>query len=336
MAVAGGAGYFAIKKNAGKVVQNPAAQEQKTDETASWKTYVNEYYGFEFKYPASHTVFETANQEKQVLIPATKMSEMVEFAENESHVFCCEPATIFIDRVYHPEDKINLQGKDVLFKEKKAKELIGSGALGDPYRVLRVYVNGFNLNIVQNQKSNLLDAILSTFKFIESQGTNTDVTSQWEIYTNSEYGFTFRYPFGLVVGRKSPSSVLGTYDNKVPGIYLGSTVLVPAAGREDFYSIYERAFATQEERRESLEKASGPWAGCYKYSVPNIEASVKIVDCIGEGGPAVYGLIEKGNKHVYIDGYSGGWAGQYGEEAPTGPSTREQLETILSTFRFTN
>jgi len=55
--------------------------------------------------------------------------------------------------------------KDVVFNGRNAKEIDGTGALGSPYKIIRIPVGQFDLTIIENQKSALLDQVLSTVTF---------------------------------------------------------------------------------------------------------------------------------------------------------------------------
>lgn len=73
-------------------IKNSVAQ----DETAGWKTYRNEKYGFQIKYPDNHTAWKSIDQKKEVLIPAGIDSEFIGITEMEKQLFCCEPVTLGI------------------------------------------------------------------------------------------------------------------------------------------------------------------------------------------------------------------------------------------------
>lgn len=70
--IAGGAVYYIAKQKSSAPAPQaqPQANQQATttDETANWKTYKNDQYGFGFKYPPYTKVQETVNTNKNVLI----------------------------------------------------------------------------------------------------------------------------------------------------------------------------------------------------------------------------------------------------------------------------
>jgi len=163
-------------------------------------------------------------------------------------------------------------------------------------------------------------------------------------YQNDEYGFEFKYPAYLSVGQKAPNSVLGTYDEPLGGTFVGSDVWVAAKTSDGdryaniksyFNNLYRNAYATEAEMQKYFDAiAEGPAAACRKDNYENPGAQVSGVTCIGEGGGGVYVFIEGNGKAVFIDGYSGGYAGQSQEEPQAGYQNEEDFAKVLASFRF--
>jgi|SRR3989344_583781 len=173
----------------------------------------------------------------------------------------------------------------------------------------------------------------------ESEAEEVLANPGWETYENSRYNFNLEHPPGLTVGITAPNSVLGTYDEPVAGIFVGNYVFISQANysgsfKEYFGYFYDEAFTTQKQMDEYFENAEGPAAACLKDDYQNPTVTIKAVTCAGEGGGAFYALLEGNHDLVFIDGYSGGYAAQFGRETPMGPSQADFAE-ILESFRFT-
>ena len=143
-----------------------------TSPIATWQTYRNEDYGFEFKHPSTHTAYTNTDQKNEKLIPAGPSSTRVAIAEIEEHLFCCEAITLsfeFVPMVSAQEwPKYNAHGdkqSSIKFAGRDALQFIGTGSMDSIYRVILIDMLEALLVIKQTSQSNLLDQILSTFKF---------------------------------------------------------------------------------------------------------------------------------------------------------------------------
>lgn len=136
-----------------------------TDDISDWKPYRNEKYGFEFDYPSHLTPFSAIKNDK--LIPADSSAGRVVVAENEKKVICCEPFTLTFE-IGEAADGMYLQNLDkkTSFNTYDAVILYGEGNLGSVYKQIAVTPDGRSIMLITlNAKSELLERILSTFKF---------------------------------------------------------------------------------------------------------------------------------------------------------------------------
>lgn len=78
-AIAGGGTFVYIKSNTKEIISlNQLPEIKPADETASWKTYRNEKYGFEVKYPKDFTI-ENINQGIKFIFPESYKNQSYKF-----------------------------------------------------------------------------------------------------------------------------------------------------------------------------------------------------------------------------------------------------------------
>ncbi|MBI4053964.1 MAG: hypothetical protein HY397_01385, partial [Candidatus Doudnabacteria bacterium] len=194
---------LAVAMSAVYIVLNPRHEQEPnpvTNKLENWKTYRNEVYGFEFRYPRDHTAYKSVDQQAERLLPADPQSDFVAVAEREAHLFCCEPVTFSVQVVpnttvedwleenlksdfVNTEEIYSRRTKD--FLGRRATEIIGPGRIDATYKLIVLQQGSAVMVINQNFQSDFLDAIFSTFKFIEPKAE----TIGWKTYRNEEYGF---------------------------------------------------------------------------------------------------------------------------------------------------
>lgn len=75
---------------------SPAAQATSPQNT-TWNVYSNIKYGYEIKYPADYSLFESADQNTQKIIPAGPNSKKIYITAEAQMFFCCEPTYLAIE-----------------------------------------------------------------------------------------------------------------------------------------------------------------------------------------------------------------------------------------------
>lgn len=171
--LAGIGGYYFLKKPA-KVVVSPTPTATPTvtvNPTANWKTYTNNQYGYEFKYPNNYSVSTTGSTNIASLVSSPYVSIEV--------------------RNYQI---LNLTGGKPIAVGGIAAIKFPAGGNRDggveyqidvPSKKLTILFNGRNSS--SHDYISEYDKILSTFKF-------TSPINGWKTYQNTKYGFEFQYP----------------------------------------------------------------------------------------------------------------------------------------------
>lgn len=157
-------GAFAVHRT---LLAQELDSDDRVPDISNWKIYQNEKYGFEIKYPEGHTLYSSLEQDR--LIPVTISSDSVAISVDETQAICCESTSLVIQVG-------NVTGRELQnprlqrtgFNNLNVLLLIGEGNLGSVYKILYLKSpSGVWVKIIQNAQSDLLDQILSTFKFIK-------------------------------------------------------------------------------------------------------------------------------------------------------------------------
>ncbi len=288
-----------------------------TAETDSWPIYRNSQFGFEVRYPAGWEIWHQTEAGANIADPNDSNNKFLSVA-----VYPADPENIF-------------RGTDVVVQKVSIEldGMPGTKLIGDSARSAKpaltaiVFKNGQYYTL--QAPADIFEKILSTFKFT-AQAENAG----WKTYSSQKYGFEVNYPPAIkVVGIMSENSVLGTYQAPVPGVHIGPLVFVirqTNADRQFAESYLDNYLATAD---NSANNPDGPSVGCQRQVVNN--AAVTAVACTGEGGAAYYALIKGYEYDVFVDGYSRGF-GQLTADELGGFEDNEQINQMLTTFKFTN
>lgn len=174
LAFGGGVFYYAKKHAASQ----PSTLTQ--DTTTGWKTYRNEQYGFEFKYPSDSTVTVENTTQQSLDSCGTICNPQANFSSLAVHIRTGGQEIVLDANTLKEgvpsdtkETDLNFNG----FEIKKMKGFFGNGVRPDMPGVYYTFTGGINhsygssdnffsiLLIPGNSLEQITDQILSTFKF---------------------------------------------------------------------------------------------------------------------------------------------------------------------------
>jgi hypothetical protein len=275
-----------------------------TTETADWKTYTNNKYGFEFKYP----------------------TELIIEEQSADHTWLGKQIAFYISPV-NPTDcrgdcpVINRTEKAIVnsLERTKLEGYVGSIGGATPqsylsyvyfrnnyYFIFTLYelnkdINGSDnrqIGKITEEKIKLFDQILSTFKFLDTQ----DETAGWKTYKNDNLGFEFKYPSSFNVDNLSFRSInlKSDINSYIKEAYSCPDNNCPTTNISDL-------------KTEKINKIT-----IYKFNVSGVD-------------PKVYRIISDGNKTI-----------ECSLQKMTFPDPKASetaviiFDQILSTFKFLN
>lgn len=250
-------GYFFLSKKADDVIIFPQSEND------NWKTYDDNKYGFEFEYPSNFEVFKDNTGKIHIIHPEDKNVDL----EGK------EPVGGVWITVVDNKNKLSLMDwwkKEGPYTTKASHDM---GVKPDTFPIEQMIVDGvegiyiggtegFLTNtlvlpygdkmVEMNLMAEESMAILSTFKLTKPV-VRLDA-STWKTYTNSEYGFSLKFPYAWKDYRASKNAdAFGVFDfglkedrifsilvmtedqwitaNKAEGVYDGGELL----GRQNGY-----------------------------------------------------------------------------------------------------
>jgi len=199
-----------LKRKIVKLTATPSPTAT-TNPIANWKTYTNARYGFEFKYPTSdvdQTIKKTIDNEDYFSI-----TDNISFVIQKNSLK--EPCDGICYSIYNGDHAVNgiqfsvAEGTsdDPGGREVCEEDCITQYVDNETEVATGVYaqIRSGSLPSKREETTNLVNQILSTFKFTDQQVKITD----WKTYTNSKYSFSFQYPSSLSIDEtiKNPESL---------------------------------------------------------------------------------------------------------------------------------
>ena len=205
-------------KKYGKIMNKMAESFKfiEKDETENWKTYRNEEYGFELKYPGDwdNPLWQENEYRKGIIFGCPVFdfegNKYCPLFLNISEVITKNEAIRNISvGAYKEGDVIINEGNIPTIKEfsvdtREAITYHGAGICVETYT--KIFDGKMTISFTDRcsvYEGKIFDQILSTFKFIEE-----DETENWQTYRNEEYELEFKYPQDYMIIPNSYNSFM--------------------------------------------------------------------------------------------------------------------------------
>ncbi len=171
------------------------------DPMASWKTYTDSKYGFEFKYPSEEKIEKGVDKSSGQQFLSIGSANSLKITPEQQGLGIENPyAKITTEPLLVNGKQVSLGGHDIektKIVEKIPDSTITTFKIIIPYPNKRDYlimVNySFNPGIVDKNIEETFDQILSTFKFLDPN--QADPTAGWKMYQGNK--FSFKHPVDL-------------------------------------------------------------------------------------------------------------------------------------------
>jgi hypothetical protein len=210
------------------------SQDTNVLDTSNWKTYRNEEFGFEFKYPTSARIIENEHP----FNTGIQVSLQNDFTDTSRRIF----DVLYYDRFLEGEALKEYLNPD---RARGPGDIVSTAEVFIPYHNTENNLEGFasqygDYIVVPRGKSSVVgfsfDALNTvsqnsflTFKFLDPLDT-----SNWKTYRNEEFGFEVRYPAkdwdivksvdGITVKNVSGTNLTGPFYEQIP---LGEAFIRP-------------------------------------------------------------------------------------------------------------
>ena len=218
------AGFYIVNQQGFKETPKPTTTQIVTkpsptpNPTADWKTYISDKK-YSIKYPPNYSFLPKGSKitvEDILVQPADDAIVYIEQNQPKPHGGGPYGLIMTIRGTTKPSDGLtlrqrlerNFQKRETIVEETKfvdlvingipaIKEMVGSKTY---YAYIENELKSYSIEIAANSDTNnyelTVDQILSTFKFTNSQIVDT---SNWKIYNNSTYNYSFKYPDGYLL-----------------------------------------------------------------------------------------------------------------------------------------
>lgn len=209
-----------LSENTNNTEVDLSSEASAQEDTSSWLTYTGEEYGFSFQYPSDWTIEEDNNNCLGLISPKRAViNEEFKKKFNDPNfgtdayfpndiIMCLKDANgmSLVDWVTDEVPEFEIISRDeIVIDDRPAIQLIRDN-LGEWQRIY-VLFDGKILSITHSPKDNefspvsILNTIVHSVIFLQEN------YSDWETYTNEEYGFSFQYPKEWSIGGNNSNHI---------------------------------------------------------------------------------------------------------------------------------